>query len=159
MKSIATPREDFHLQVKYRIFAFLSLTINNITFFLLCIGIPVDVYQYLVADDWSSIKVEGPEHTVIEIEGFPDYPFDSGTFQVAFKAKRIAPCRFLTGTKFVFKQPKSDRYGVSKENAITHLTAEESLKELERQNETKTAKVNSVFKMALELKINPAEVH
>lgn len=117
------------------------------------------MYQYLVADDWSSIKVEGPEHTVIEIEGFPDDPFDSGTFQVAFKAKRIAPCRFLTGTEFVFKQPKSDRYGVSEENAIMHLTAEESWRELERENETRTAKVNSVFKMTLELKINPAEVH
>lgn len=38
---------------------------------LICIGIPVEVYQYLVTDDWCSIKVEGPEHTVIEIEGFP----------------------------------------------------------------------------------------
>ena len=116
------------------------------------------MYQYQVADDWCSIKVEGPEHTVFEIKGFPDNPFASGSFQNAFKAKRITPCRFLTGMDFVFKQHNIDEYGVSKENDITHLT-EDSLKEIEGANERKTAKVNSVFKVTLELKINPAEVH
>ncbi|XP_074632748.1 alpha-protein kinase 1-like [Acropora palmata] len=101
--------------------------------------IPVEVYQYLVTDDWCSIKVEGPEHTVIEIEGFPDNPFASGSFQVAFKAKRITPCRFLTGTEFIFKQHNIDEYGVSEQNPIMQLT-EESFKELERANERKTAK-------------------
>ena len=140
MKLIATLREDFHFQVKYRIFAFLSPTINNIKlhFFSLCIGIPVEVYQYQVAGDCRScrwVEVERPEHTVIDIKGFPDDPFARGTYQVAFKTERIAPSELLTGTKFVFKQPKTDNYGVSEENAIT--------------------KVNSVFKMTLELKINP----
>ena len=106
------------------------------------------MYQYLVTDDWCSIKVEGPEHTVIEIEGFPDNPFASGSFQVAFKAKRITPCRFLTGIEFVFKQHNIDEYGVSEQNPIMQLT-EESFKELERANERKTAKVKSVFKMTL----------
>ena len=95
---------------------------------------------------------------MIKIKGFPDDPFASGSFQNAFKAKIITPCRFLSGTDFVFKQHDIDEYGVSKENDITQLT-EESLKELERANERKTAKVNSVFKMTLELKINPAEEH
>ena len=116
------------------------------------------MYQYLVTDDWCSIKAEGPEHTVIEIEGFPDNPFDSGSsFQVAFKAKRITPCRFLAGTEFIFKQHNIDEYGVSEENPIMQLT-EESFKELEMANKRKTAKVKSVLKWHLNYKINPAEV-
>lgn len=102
-------------------------------------GIPVEVYQFRVADDLRSIEREGPEYTVIEIEGFPDNPFASGTFQNAFKAKMLTPCRFLPGTDFVFKQHNIYEYGVSKENDIMQLT-EESLKEIERENERKTAK-------------------
>lgn len=115
------------------------------------------MYQYQVAGDCRNcrwVEVERPEHTMIDIEGFPDDPFDSGTYQVAFKTKRIAPSELLTGTKFVFKQLKSDKYGVSEENAITEPT-EEFFKELEKANEQNTARVNSVFKMTLELKINP----
>ena len=100
------------------------------------------MYQYLVSDDWCSIKVEGPEHTIIEIEGFPDNPFACGSFQVAFKAKTITPCKFLLDNDFIFKQHNIDEYGVQ-ENAIMQLT-EESLKELEKANERKTAKVNCV---------------
>ena len=113
-------------------------TINIIILF--CVGIPVEVYQYHVSDDWCAIQVQGPQHAVVEISGFPDKPFGNGCFQVAFTTRIITPCKFLTGdTSYIFKQHNIDEYGLQESEDASRIS-EESLHELQTANEKKTAK-------------------
>lgn len=70
------------------------------------LGVPAEVYLFSALNDWCSINVEGPEHYVLAIHDYPEKPFASGCFQLAFKAVVIsAGGKFLSKDKqYVFSE-------------------------------------------------------
>ena len=111
------------------------------------VGVPAEVSLNSVSDDWCSIDVEGPEHYVTEIDDYPDKPFASGSFQVAFKARVISVGGklLIKDMPYVFKQHNLQEYGFSEysDSTLTELS-EEFLQQLRTANEKKTAKVTLI---------------
>ena len=113
------------------------------------LGVPAEVYLFSVSDDWCSINVEGPEHYVLAVHDYPEKPFASGCFQLAFKAGVISGgAKFLSKDKqYVFKQHHLQEYGLMEDSESTSCPSdlsEEFLEQLRIANEKKTAKVTFV---------------
>ena len=115
------------------------------------LGVPAEVYLYSVSDDWCSINVEGPEHSVVVIDDYPEKPFASGCFQLAFTARVISVGgKFLSKDKpYVFKQHHLQEYGLVGDSDSTSELSEEFLQQLRIANEKKTAKVKGVCTVAM----------
>ena len=118
------------------------------------LGVPVEVYLFSVSDDWCSISVEGSEHYVLAIHDYPEKPFASGCFQLAFKAGFISAVgKFLSKDKqYVFKQHHLQEYGLMEDSESTSGPSdlcEEFLEQLRIANEKKTAKVTFLYSVIL----------
>ena len=101
-----------------------------------------------------SINVEGPEHYVLAIHDYPEKPFDSGCFQLAFKAVVIsAGGKFLSKDKqYVLKQHHLQDYGLIEDCESTSGPSdlsEEFLEQPRIANEKKTTKVTFMYSVIL----------
>ena len=118
------------------------------------LGVPAEVYLFSALDDWCSINVEGPEHYVLAIHDYPEKPFDSGCFQLAFKAVVIsAGGKFLSKDKqYVLKQHHLQDYGLIEDCESTSGPSdlsEEFLEQPHIANEKKTTKVTFMYSVIL----------
>ena len=118
------------------------------------LGVPAEVYLFSVLDDWCSINVEGPEHYVLAIHDYPEKPFASGCFQLAFKAVVIsAGGKFLSKDKqYVLKQHHLQDYGLIEDCESTSGPSdlsEEFLEQPRIANEKKTTKVTFMYSVIL----------
>ena len=118
------------------------------------LGVPVEVYLFSVSDDWCSISVEGPEHYVLAIHDYPEKPFASGCFQLAFKAVVIsAGGKFLSKDKqYVLKQHHLQEYGLIEDcesSSGPSDLSEEFLEQPRIANEKKTTKVTFMYSVIL----------
>ena len=118
------------------------------------LGVPAQVYLFSVLDDWCSINVEGPEHYVLAIHDYPEKPFASDCFQLAFKAVVIsAGGKFLSKDKqYVLQQHHLQEYGLIEDCESTSGPSDLSEEFLEQPrigNEKKTTKVTFMYSVIL----------
>lgn len=101
------------------------------------------MYSYHVEENWDKITIEGPQFTILNIEGYPVCPWATGAFQMAYKTDVVVPCpafQLHTTKKFVFKQHKLEEYGVNESNDDTMFSAAD-LETITTLNRKKTARV------------------
>ena len=92
-------------------------------------------------DEWTGVTINGPESSMLTIQGYPANPFQSGTFQLAYHAVCANKCNSLQlNERLVFKQHKLEEYGVGNEDMIEVLT-EDEIKNINIRNQKRTAKV------------------
>lgn len=77
----------------------------------------------------------------MDVQGFPEAPFSSGTFQNAFKAACVVPNKYLElGANYVLKQQKIEERILQGEINIDSLSAVE-IDSIDAECEKKSAKV------------------
>lgn len=95
---------------------------------------------YTILSDWRLLETEGPQHCVVDVEGFPTQPFSSGAFQNAFKAAGVVPNKFLNATRnYILKQQKIEDSLYPEMNVES--PSADTLDSLDAECERKSAKV------------------
>lgn len=106
----------------------------------------VELYNFVVDDEWTGVTINSPELSMLTIEGNPANPFQAGTFQLAYHAVCANRCNSLQlNEHLVFREHKLEEYGVGNEDMIEVLT-EDEIKNINIRNQKRTAKVRYILK-------------
>ena len=107
----------------------------------------MEIFHFIVEDDWSKMQIKGPESSILSIEGYPGNPFAEGAFQLAYKARCVSKCdAFGLHETLVFKQHKIEEYGFTSRDAGENLTDDE-IHNINVRNQKRTAKVKVVRRL------------